>query len=427
MKKLFLVLFATTIMLLSSLAFFSNIGYGQTYLLTEDFNYSAGQLITSNGWTMHSGTTLPITVTSPGLSYSGFVGSSIGNAITISGSGEDDNKVLSSAQTNGSIYMSFMLNIISASTIGDYFIHFQNQSTFFYGRLYIKNDGAGNLAFAINRGSGTATTYTGFTYSTNTTYLMVIKYTFVSGVTNDVANLFINPVINGTEPAATITSTDNTSADATIIDKIGVRQGANTPTAIIDGFRVSAAWGDVVLPIQLESFTSNIVNNNNVNLNWKTSYELNNSGFEIYRDNIKIGFLKGNNSPSTYEYTDKGLSSGQYRYKIRQIDYNGNYEDFVPNINPIEIKIPNKNILSQNYPNPFNPLTVIKYQINHSGQVKIVLYDILGKEIKVLVNEIKKEGYYEYQLNMSNFSSGIYLYKIETDIYSDIKKLVLVK
>ena len=70
---------------------------------------------------------------------------------------------------------------------------------------------------------------------------------------------------------------------------------------------------------------------------------------------------------------------------------------------------------------------MIKYQINHSGKVKIILYDITGKEIKILVNEIKKEGYYNYQLNMSNFSSGIYLYKIETDNYTDIKKIVLVK
>ncbi|MFA7361609.1 MAG: T9SS type A sorting domain-containing protein [Candidatus Kapaibacterium sp.] len=224
----------------------TNVGLGQA-LLTEDFDYDAGQLITANGWTAHSGgTTLPITVTAPGLTYSGFAGSGIGNAVTISGSGQDDNKSFT-AQTTGSVYMSFMVNITGASTTGDYFIHLLTGTTSFYGRLYVKKDASNNLAFAINRGSvTTATTYTDFSYAMNTTYLMVIKYTFVSGAANDIATLFINPVINGTEPSPTLTNTDVTSADATTIDKAALRQGSNTPTAVIDGIRVGTAWNDVV-------------------------------------------------------------------------------------------------------------------------------------------------------------------------------------
>ncbi|MFA5011869.1 MAG: T9SS type A sorting domain-containing protein [Ignavibacteria bacterium] len=223
----------------------ANMGWGQA-ILTEDFDYLAGTLITTQGWTAHSGTTLPITVTTPGLTYSGYVGSGIGNAVTISGSGEDDNKSFT-AQTTGSVYMAFMVNISSAKTTGDYFIHFMTGTSSFYGRLLVKKDASNNLAFGIRRGSSTTSdTYTDYTYSMNTTYLIVIKYSFVAGgTTNDIANVFINPVIDGTEPISTLTSTD-ASTDATTIDKVGLRQGTNTPTAIIDGIRVGTAWNDVV-------------------------------------------------------------------------------------------------------------------------------------------------------------------------------------
>ncbi len=85
------------------------------------------------------------------------------------------------------------------------------------------------------------------------------------------------------------------------------------------------------------------------------------------------------------------------------------------------------NYMSQNYPNPFNSTTLIKYQLNKNSNVSIKLYDICGKELMILLNDRKSVGQYNYELNMSNFSSGIYLYKIKTDNYTDIKKLVLVK
>jgi len=89
--------------------------------------------------------------------------------------------------------------------------------------------------------------------------------------------------------------------------------------------------------------------------------------------------------------------------------------------------VPEKFSLSQNYPNPFNPTTKIKFDIpsNVKGQMsnfKIIIYDVLGKEVTTLVNEQLKPGSYEVEWNAGNFASGIYYYVLKTDKYTDTKK-----
>ncbi|MEO8514660.1 MAG: T9SS type A sorting domain-containing protein, partial [Ignavibacteria bacterium] len=81
----------------------------------------------------------------------------------------------------------------------------------------------------------------------------------------------------------------------------------------------------------------------------------------------------------------------------------------------------------QNYPNPFNPVTNIKFDIPKRSNVKISIYDILGKEISVLVNEEMNPGTFEVNWDASNFPSGVYFYKIVTDNYSESRKMVLIK
>ena len=83
--------------------------------------------------------------------------------------------------------------------------------------------------------------------------------------------------------------------------------------------------------------------------------------------------------------------------------------------------------LSQNYPNPFNPVTKIKYEIPTEGKVKLMIYDVLGREIKTLVNEVKPAGKYIVEFNGSNFASGVYFYRIYAGKYTDVKRMVLVK
>ncbi len=83
--------------------------------------------------------------------------------------------------------------------------------------------------------------------------------------------------------------------------------------------------------------------------------------------------------------------------------------------------------LSQNYPNPFNPVTKINYELPGDGKVKLMIYDILGREIRTLVNEVKQAGKYTVEFNGSNFASGVYFYRIEAGKFTEVKRMVLIK
>ena len=88
---------------------------------------------------------------------------------------------------------------------------------------------------------------------------------------------------------------------------------------------------------------------------------------------------------------------------------------------------PEKFSLGQNYPNPFNPSTVINYQLPISAYVKLDIYDILGNRIATLVSKNQDAGTYQIEWNASNYSSGVYFYRLQTENYTETKKLVLIK
>ncbi|MEO6693700.1 MAG: T9SS type A sorting domain-containing protein [Ignavibacteria bacterium] len=188
-----------------------------------------------------------------------------------------------------------------------------------------------------------------------------------------------------------------------------------------------------VLPVELTSLISTVAGRN-VSLNWTTSFEENNSGFEIHRSSEEsdwsiIGFVHGYGNSTInhyYSFNDVNLTSGNYKYRLKQIDFNGNY-NFHYLTNNVIIGIPEKFFLSQNYPNPFNPFTIINYQITISDQVSIKIYDFSGKEVAQIINEIKGAGFYSIKFQPKDLPSGVYYYKIESGSFTDTKKMVLLK
>jgi photosystem II stability/assembly factor-like uncharacterized protein len=140
------------------------------------------------------------------------------------------------------------------------------------------------------------------------------------------------------------------------------------------------------------------------------------------------------------EYT---ASSGNYRFissnfletNIWGVRDNGGITliDIRPDgINTISNEVPDKFLLHQNYPNPFNPVTKIKFDIPsniYTGKpnVKIIIYDVFGKEVQTLVNEALSPGSYETDFNGSNLSSGTYFYKLETGQLTETKRMMLIK
>ncbi len=129
-------------------------------------------------------------------------------------------------------------------------------------------------------------------------------------------------------------------------------------------------------------------------------------------------------------YITISLPVPPYNFTRKNVFYN---PASVPiGIQKIGKDVPEKYNLSQNYPNPFNPNTKIKFDLPHPSEggaqaVKLVIYDLLGREISTLVNEKLSPGTYEADFDGSNFSSGVYFYNLKTDTYSETKRMMLVK
>lgn len=96
-------------------------------------------------------------------------------------------------------------------------------------------------------------------------------------------------------------------------------------------------------------------------------------------------------------------------------------------VSNISGSIPDNFKLFQNYPNPFNPVTNIKFQLAASGLVKLKVYDIVGNEVASLVNQNMAAGIYNVDFDASEIPTGVYMYRLETATYSEVKRMILVK
>ncbi len=226
-----------------------------------------------------------------------------------------------------------------------------------------------------------------------------------------------------------------------IFNEYAINRGSPTTPPPEDG-----RWGTVYahvpqseLPVELKSFTAS-VSKSDVLLDWSTATEINNQGFEIQRSKAeneyeKIGYVPGHGTTTeiqTYSYTDSKITSGNYTYRLKQIDFNGTFEysDAVA----VEVTVPLEFTLEQNYPNPFNPGTVIKYSIPENGFVTLDVYNLLGEKVASLVNSVQEAGRYEINFDASNLpagrqglASGIYVYSLKSGSFTSVKKMLLMK
>lgn len=117
------------------------------------------------------------------------------------------------------------------------------------------------------------------------------------------------------------------------------------------------------------------------------------------------------------------FSFGNYKLNPRQ------ESDFVGFATSVEENgtVPTVFNLDQNYPNPFNPTTIISYSLPEAASVSLKVFDVLGREVQTLVNDVKNAGTYTVEFNANNLPSGVYIYRIETPNYSSVKKMLLIK
>ncbi|MBL8007394.1 MAG: hypothetical protein JNJ56_07670 [Ignavibacteria bacterium] len=220
--------------------------------LAENFDYPAGDSINLHGWSAVPGSfTNRMIVTTPGLSFTDYPLSGIGNAVTLTTSGQDAYRDMSSSITLNSVYASFMVKVTSAQRPGDYFAALlpSNSNSFFAGRVHARFKD-GSLEFGLTKASPNDTNTMSWIsgYSLNTTYLIVLKYTIVSGSSNDLVSMYVmSSGLYLTEPPfAHIgpVSFSGTSSDAASIGRFALRQGTanRAPGLILDGILVSDSW-----------------------------------------------------------------------------------------------------------------------------------------------------------------------------------------
>lgn len=428
------------LLLLLALVCISN--QGMTQIFSEDFPYGVGVPITTTGnwFAASAGGTNPI-ATTPGLTYPSYIGSGIGDAVRFTTSGEDDSSSIVSRPTSGTVYASFMVNLSIAQATGDYFFAMSTTGNAFDGRVYARSSGAG-FQFGITKANEALVNYTSGVYNFFETYLVVVKYQFNGGANDDQVSLFVFDTLSPppmVEPAPTVGPITAASADAINLSRVIIRQGSATgaPAGVLDGIYLDVSWNNTVLPVELTSFVSS-VNGNSVTLNWTTGSETNNSGFDIERSATgsewaKVGNVSGNGtttSSQSYSFTDRALASGSYSYRLKQTDFNGNFT--YHNLgNEVIIGVPGTFDLMQNYPNPFNPSTNIAFSLPYDGKVSLKLFDMTGKEVAGLVDQVMTAGYHTVSFNASGLTSGMYFYNMSYDAngikYVSTKKMTLLK
>jgi len=177
---------------------------------------------------------------------------------------------------------------------------------------------------------------------------------------------------------------------------------------------------------------------NVVRLFWGTASETNNSGFKIEKSFdsevfSEIGFVEGKGTtttPQQYIFEDDKVRNGTLYYRLKQIDTDGSfdYSDMIL----VQISFPENFSLGQNYPNPFNPETKIQYELPAHSQVKILIYNLKGRQILTLFEGEQGAGRRHVIWNGRNgegveVASGVYLVRMETSEFVLVKKMVLAR
>ena len=191
------------------------------------------------------------------------------------------------------------------------------------------------------------------------------------------------------------------------------------------------------VPVELSSFTAES-DGSRIKLKWTTQSESNNLGFDVERSSdqesfSKIGFVPGNfttSTPKFYTFVDSDLEVGTYFYRLKQIDTDGAFE-YSPVVTAA-ISAPTAFVLHQNFPNPFNLETKIPYELAEKTEVSIFIFNLLGRKIRTLVDEVNGPGSFEIAWDGKDergriAPSGIYFMQMRVGEVIQLKKVALSK
>ncbi len=258
--------------------------------------------------------------------------------------------------------------------------------------------------------------------------------------------------IGGTGTAATSAHITVGTDGEKCPDEYVVESGASlttwNPSAICSASTSGA--GDIALPVELSEFTAEQIGST-VLLKWTTESEIENLGFMLdrredgtdwmniadYRKNPELMGYGTTSNPHEYEFTDNFVQSSiTYHYRLADVSQ----QNIVQHHGSIEIKVeaiaaaalPDNFVLYPAYPNPFNPVTTIRYDLPEPSDVKITVYNELGKVVAILKDSYESPGYNSVQWNGRDANGqlvggGVYLYRIEAGDYQKTMKMILLK
>ena len=216
-------------------------------LLNENFSYPTGALLTANGWNAHDDAdSNSVKVSSVSLVFEGYPSSDIGLSALLGNNGEDVNKTFTTV-TTGNVFCAFLVKVNAIAN--DYFLHLANSSISSQrGRVYIKGTG-NSFNFGLSKGTGNTVYTTGSSFTTGSTYLIILKYSIIGGVLNDVVSLYIlTGSIPSTEPSPPSIGplTDAGQTDLTNVSAVALRQYNTKENILVDGIRVATKWEDLI-------------------------------------------------------------------------------------------------------------------------------------------------------------------------------------
>jgi hypothetical protein len=231
-------------------------------------------------------------------------------------------------------------------------------------------------------------------------------------------------------------------------EEVGSNAYPGSGTAVVwnnisEGFSQFGIGGaeDNSLPVTLTHFKASL-DRSGVMLRWQTESELENLGYIIqrrekaeenwtkiasYQSDEKLLGQGSTSEVTNYIYRDTFIKAGlTYEYQLADVSYAGEivYHKILE-IEVEELNKPESYILGDAYPNPFNPSTIISWQLPVDSYVEISIYNILGEKVTTLVSEKMSEGYYQQEWDASDYSSGIYYYRITADNFHAVKKVIL--
>ena len=274
-----------------------------------------------------------------------------------------------------------------------------------------------------------------FIVGTSPTYTVTYNYAGHPGITTESALKLAYRADNSTPSWTDLAAT--------------LDEGANTLTKTGQSgteYILGTTSSDNSLPVELSSFTASVNRSGAVVLQWVTESEIDNLGFHVYRaleaegeyERLTSELIEGAGTSTgrrEYAFTDVRLTNGvTYWYKIEDVAFDGTRTIHGPiSVTPqaeeaVEVQaLPTEFGLSQNFPNPFNPATEIRYQVPEASHVVLAIYDVLGQEVRVLVDGFVDAGYRSVVWDAEDAASGIYLVRMEAGDFVAVRKMALIR